>query len=98
MIIVCKKLRHDAMAIYPFILVRQRSFKTDVQLLHHERIHLRQQIEMLIIPFYFFYLLNYLVNRLRLKHHDEAYRNICFEREAYSLEHRRLWAWRSYIM
>jgi hypothetical protein len=51
--------------------------------MNHEFIHFRQQIELLIIPFYILYLLNYLINLIRYHKHTEAYRNILFEREAY---------------
>jgi hypothetical protein len=39
-----------AMALFPFILLNRRKKITDV-LINHERIHLMQQLEMLVIPF-----------------------------------------------
>jgi hypothetical protein len=72
--------------------------------MNHEFIHFRQQIELLIIPFYILYLLNYLINLTRYHNHIEAYRNILFEREAYEndinlsyLSERRFAAWTSYL-
>jgi hypothetical protein len=72
------------MAIFPFILIKYAELKNDRQILNHELIHIRQQIELLVIPFFILYLLNYLVNLIRYRNHDLAYRNIVFEREAYS--------------
>lgn len=72
--------------------------------MNHEFIHFRQQIELLIIPFYILYLLNYLINLIQYHDHMEAYRNIVFEREAYEndsnlsyLSKRRFAAWTSYL-
>ncbi len=73
----------QAMALFPFILLKKLAFKDDKILINHERIHLKQEVELLIIPFYILYLLNYLINLLIYKNHYKAYLNICFEREAY---------------
>lgn len=72
------------MALFPFVLVRKPA--PSVILLHHERIHLRQQLEMGIVPFYVWYLLEYLIRRFQYPDHYAAYRNISFEREAYANE------------
>jgi len=63
----------SAMALYPFILMH-RSTEPDEFLINHEKIHLRQQKELLVIPFYIWYL-------IELKR--KGYYGICFEREAY---------------
>lgn len=85
-ILIVKNLPAEGMAIFPFILLKKESYKKDKQILNHEKIHLRQQLELLIFPFYFLYLLNYLINLLRYKKHDLAYRKIRFEQEAYRYE------------
>ncbi len=90
------------MALFPFILIKEKRYRHDKQLINHEHIHLVQQLELLILPFYLFYLLNYLFNLLKYKNHHEAYMNICFEREAYHheddlwyLKKRKIWSfWR----
>ena len=71
------------------------------ELMNHERIHTAQQREMLFVFFYLAYLMEWLV---RLPMRGNAYRNISFEREAYSnqrdlnyLRHRRFYAWRHYM-
>lgn len=79
-------MRAQGMALYPFILVKNAAFKADATLINHERIHLRQQAELFILPFYIFYLLNYVINLLRYRAHYPAYRNIVFETEAYENE------------
>lgn len=88
------------MALFPFVLVKTEKLKHDEVLIRHETIHLRQAVELLVIPFYLLYLLNYIVNRVKYKSHHTAYMNIAFEREAYSneqntayLKQRKLWAW-----
>ncbi len=55
-------------------------------MINHEKIHLRQQLELLVFPFYILYFFNYLINLFKYKNHDRAYRNIIFEREAYDHE------------
>ncbi|TCD29659.1 hypothetical protein EZ456_01185 [Pedobacter psychrodurus] len=74
------------MAIFPFILLKSPQFKNDPVIINHEKIHLRQQLELLIFPFYLLYLANYLVNLVKCRNHDLAYRNIVFEKEAYAHE------------
>jgi hypothetical protein len=92
------------MALFPFILVQNEQLKKDEILINHEAIHLRQEVELLIIPFYMLYFINYLVNLCRYRDHSKAYLNIAFEREAYAVEtdmsylkHRQFWSWLKYI-
>lgn len=74
------------MALWPFILVKEKNAANDKVLINHERIHLRQQIEMLLVPFYIVYITHYFINLIRYRHHDRAYRRIIFEREAYAMD------------
>ncbi|MRI62493.1 hypothetical protein EDM00_00570 [Ornithobacterium rhinotracheale] len=92
------------MAIFPFILLRDKSLRADGSLLNHERIHLRQQLELLIVPFYIWYFLEYLYYYVQLKDSYLAYRSISFEREAYAheqdflyLKNRNLWGFWNYL-
>lgn len=80
-----RRMRRAGITIFPFILIDQR-FRTDVVLLNHEKIHIRQQLELLVLPFYLLYAGNYLINLFRYRNHNKAYRNIIFEKEAYSHE------------
>lgn len=78
-----------AFAFWPFIFIKHRSLIKDKVLLNQEKIHLRQQRELLVIPFYIIYLLEFMVHLIRLRSIDEAYRAISFEREAYANHHNR---------
>lgn len=86
MILVTRFVPYSAMAVYPFILVKKEAMKQNAILIHHEKIHHRQQLELLIVPFYLLYLFNYLFNLLRYRNHYKAYREIIFEREAFQME------------
>ena len=93
-----------AMALWPFLLVRTSNLKSDPVLINHERIHLRQQVEMLVIPFYIWYLTEYLIKYIKFRNHRKAYRGISFEQEAYSnekdrdyLKKRPFWGFIQYI-
>ena len=103
-ILIRKKLHVRGIALYPFIIFREKSFQHDSTIMNHELIHHRQQTELLIVPFYFFYLINYLLNRIKYRSHNAAYRNIVFEREAYNnqsnpeyLARRKLWAFLKFM-
>jgi hypothetical protein len=75
-----------AMAVYPFILLRNGDSEKMETTIRHERIHLRQQLEMFIFPFYIAYFTYYFVYRLQGLKHWDAYRTIPFEKEAYHYE------------
>lgn len=92
------------MALFPFILIKDKSLVSDSALINHECIHLRQQAELLVIPFYVLYLINYLINLASYRNHHKAYLNIVFEREAYAnegdlayLEKRNFYNWFRYF-
>lgn len=77
-----RSMQADGMALFPFILVKQPN--PGPTLLNHERIHLRQQAELGILPFYVWYVVEYLIRRWQYRDHYTAYRNISFEREAFA--------------
>ncbi|RZJ66419.1 MAG: hypothetical protein EOO50_09785 [Flavobacterium sp.] len=90
--------------VYPFVLVASGKHKTDDVLINHERIHLRQQSELLVLPFFVWYFLEFLVRVIRYRDRKKAYFNISFEREAYAnetdfgyLESRSLWRFLKYL-
>jgi hypothetical protein len=99
-VIVLPFMRVSGMALFPFILVNHKVLVNDAVTINHEKIHLRQQAELLILPFYFLYLAMYVINLVKYKSHYKAYMAIAFEREAYKHEadlpylHKRRWyAW-----
>jgi hypothetical protein len=68
---------------------------------NHESIHIEQQKEMLVLPFYIWYLIEWF---FRLFLPGNAYRNISFEREAYAnqlninyINSRKFWAFLKYL-
>ena len=75
-----------AIVLFPFILLRYPEDRHDRQLLNHEKIHVRQQVELLVIPFYVWYVAEYYWHRWRGKNRVDAYLAISFEREAYAHE------------
>ncbi|WP_339889544.1 hypothetical protein [uncultured Flavobacterium sp.] len=72
--------------IFPFIVLSYKEDKKNLILINHEKIHIRQQIELLVIPFFLWYGLEFLVRLLQYRNSKEAYLNISFEREAYQNE------------
>ncbi len=73
-------------ALFPFIFLKYKLDKKNITLINHEKIHLRQQIELLLLPFLFCYFLEFIIRIIQYKKLDKAYRNISFEREAYTNE------------
>ncbi|MGO4770803.1 hypothetical protein ACEN2I_04020 [Flavobacterium sp. W22_SRS_FK3] len=77
---------YRGMAVFPFVLVKYDFDKVNKIFVNHEKIHLRQQLEMLVLPFFIWYFFEYLIRLFQYKNKDLAYRNISFEREAYAKE------------
>ena len=76
----------------------------DKYVINHERIHTAQQRELLFVPFYILYVIEWLVRLVQFRNRHDAYMNISFEREAYAngdnldyLPNRKLFAWRHYL-
>ncbi len=91
-------MRVRGLALYPFILLQDKNDLHNIRIINHERIHHRQQLEMLLVFFYIFYLLEYLIYRFQGFEHYEAYRKLSYEQEAYAndenlnyLKTRRFW-------
>lgn len=77
---------YRGMAVFPFILIKYYKDQVNGVFLNHEKIHLKQQLEMLILPFFIWYVLEFFIRFIQYKNKDLAYRNISFEREAYTNE------------
>ena len=78
--------------LFPFILTVSPDNKRHM---NHERIHIRQQVEMLVIPFYLLYI---------FWHITRGYKNNPFEIEAFDnddnldyLKSRKLYSWTKHI-
>ena len=72
-----------AIALYPFVLLRNRKDLGNQRIRNHEAIHLQQQKETLVVLFYVVYLIEFIYFLTCCKNWEMAYRSISFEREAY---------------
>jgi hypothetical protein len=108
MIVVVNKFflaRHfDGVVLWPFVVVRREELKHDPVFMNHERIHLRQQLELLIIFFFLWYTAEYFIRLIKYGDSYKAYNKICFEREAYAnekelsyLKRRKFWGFLNYL-
>ncbi len=89
---------YRGITIFPFVLLKAEEDRYNLVLINHEKIHIRQQFELLILPFFIWYGVEFLIRYVQYKNWKLAYRNISFEREAYAneknadyLKHRSLW-------
>ena len=97
MIIILNVFRGNfrGMALFPFIILKNKECLKDKELINHETIHLYQQSELLILPFYIIYIIEYIF---------KGYRSISFEKEAHQndknmeyLNKRKIFAWIKYL-
>lgn len=81
--------RINGLTLFPFIFINSNNVGYMNQsyydrLINHELIHIKQQIELLVLPFYLWYLLEWFFNLFIFNFNAEyAYRYISFEIEAY---------------
>lgn len=80
------KIKINGIALFPFILLRNKALKKNKVLLNHEKIHIRQQLELLVVFFYLWYVAEYYFWYYKLRDKHLAYKRISFEREAYAHE------------
>ena len=90
-----------AIALWPFIFI---SDEGDPITFNHEKIHLRQQVELLIVGFYLLYALFWLKGFVKHRDRHRAYFEIPFEKEAYTrqddfnyLTKRQYFSWINYL-
>ena len=76
----------DFLAICLFGMVFAVRPLNDVEL-NHERIHAAQQRELLYIPFFLWYVVEWLVLCVKYRDRLKAYYHIRFEQEAYRHQH-----------
>lgn len=76
----------------------------DKYVINHEKIHTAQQRELLFIPFYIFYLIEWGIKCFKYNNWKDAYHNISFEREAYKhgndltyLKNRKHYSWIKFL-
>ena len=107
MILILKYIipkNYTGLAIYPFIFLKNKALSDNEVLINHERIHLKQQIELLWIFFFIWYIIEFIIRLVYYRNWKKAYRNISFEREAYQnefdldyLKYRKFWDFLKYI-
>ena len=93
----------NAIALFPFVFVKFESYKTNRTIINHEKIHLRQQLELGLFFFYIIYFSEFLIKYIKYGSRETAYYNISFERESYHnendydyLKKRKFWAFLNY--
>jgi hypothetical protein len=105
--ILPRRFKIYGIVLFAFVFLNKKSrflgANDMTTLLNHERIHVRQQLELLILPFFIIYIAEWLVLLLKYRNKNLAYRNISFEKEAYDnadelgyLKNRRPYAWLNY--
>lgn len=89
-----------AITLWPFVFCKGTVSETTKR---HETIHLHQQRELLVLPFFLLYVAMWIIALVKYRDGAVAYRKIPFEQEAYSneedeeyLSNRRRFAWREY--
>lgn len=95
---------YRGITLFPFIFLLRKEDKRNPELVNHEKIHIRQQLELLVIPFFIWYGIEFLIRLVQFKNWSRAYRNISFEREAYEnekdldyLKRRPFWQFLKYV-
>lgn len=84
----------------------ENNYHAKLVLLNHELVHTAQYKELLYVFYLPLYILNYVINLFVYKFNlNKAYKNICFEREAFKYEHsdyyleqRNSYSWLKYVL
>lgn len=71
MIIITSKylIKNDirGLTLFPFIFVSEKADLKDDILINHEKIHIQQQKELLVLPFYIWYLIDFGIQFLKYR-------------------------------
>lgn len=91
-----------AITLAPFGIYVKPDYDITEDTIRHETIHWKQQMEMLIIPFYLWYFAEYIIRVILFE--DKPYMNLSMEKEAYQNENnvdylatRKHFAWFKYL-
>lgn len=103
-------MKVGGITIWPWIVIRERyrdnpRFDSRAKItINHETIHIKQQQEMLVLPFFIWYFVEWFLKSIIYMSFNKGYLNISFEREAYShqtnhlyLKTRKWYSWMKYI-
>jgi hypothetical protein len=81
-----------AISLFPFIFTKTQLAGRDI---NHEKIHHKQQLELIIIPFFLVYLVLHLIYGYKKNPFEiEAYQN---EDDQNYLKNRKLYSWTKYL-
>jgi len=72
-----------AINLFGIVIVRKDYGMLDKAEVNHERIHTRQMLELLVVPYYLSYVIEWIVRIIQYRDRMKAYENISYEREAY---------------
>ena len=99
-------MKIGGITLWPWVILRERYNSTSywkkraARIINHESIHIKQQEEMLVLPFYIWYVTEWLIKVPIYFSFQKAYYNISFEREAFDnddnlsyLNSRKKYAW-----
>lgn len=95
---------YNGITIFPFVFFTHPALLQNKTLINHEKIHIRQQIELLVFPFFIWYFVEFVFKLFIYKNTFLAYKNISFEREAYQndqnleyLKSKKIWSFLRYL-
>ena len=74
----------NGIMLFPFCFVRKRAIASTIR---HEKIHFKQALNLLVIPFYILYFIEWI--RCLIQYRKNAYYYICFEQEAFLNDYKR---------
>lgn len=101
-VVVGRFFPYKAIALYPFVFIRKDVIT--VQRLNHERIHIKQMLDLWIIGAYIWYPLELWIRILTTFNPSKAYQNHSMEKEAVEnqdnanyLLHRKKFAFKKYL-
>lgn len=94
---------YKVLNLFGILFVRKDEMVDDIDI-NHERIHTAQMLEMLVVFFYLWYVVEYIIIRMFHRKQGDAYHDVSFEEEAYRNEidfnylyHRKYYAWIKYV-
>lgn len=93
-----------AINLFGVVFARKEHPALSRRIINHELIHTRQMLELMVIGFYVWYVIEWIIKWIIYKNRLEAYRNIGFEREAFDndsnldyLKYRKWYGFASYV-
>lgn len=103
-------MKVGGITLWPYIVLREKYRDNPYYVnrgkitINHETIHIKQAQEMLVIPFYVWYLTEWFIKLFRYGSPSKAYQKISFEQEAYLnqlnpkyVKSRKMFSWLKYV-